>query len=1067
MSGVTSIGNNAFSMCTSLENLKLPASIAELGTSVVKNIPNPIYARASEERMLSLNPNWNYDGNIIYGNTITYSKYPSDENFLGYAIDAQQNLAPTNEPLTIYSWCYADENDGIGAPLLNIGVGAFNSFEVPSITLKHPDGSNLNHKINIQGYAFSSMKTDAINIETDIEMDDEGFVSEGIFSSSNEVKSITIPDSLNSIPDSTFSYCSKLIEIKNTNHEILTNHLSNKILSIGADAFNGCYSLPELYINENIEYIGDRAFYEWGKNPDNNYPMQNVYINTLGENDNWGRLWNIGCNIDRCNIEFTAAKDYTIKFMVDQDNVVNPEGNDTKIVPRKGKLEDINGLTNPKSDSHNFTGIWYTTKERTEGTEFAIDKPINKDLVLYAGWEIKHFDKTFIENKYLRFYKTQGEDLTGKTLTFEYGQTIQFYVVMNGGYELPEIKYNETTLLPNSGNIYSITVENNANFSVSAKLITYTIIYENCKYAKNPNPTEYTVETPTIEFKDPEWEAYHVGTWNIRSIPTGSHSNKTITAIWSNPVDFAIIYKSEYDNVFSEYNPKSNPTTYNIESPTIIFDVPKWDAYNNCSWEVSEIPTGSWGMKTIKAVWKSPRQFKIIYSGLKDGSAPSSNPKYYTFETPNIELANPEWIAYDKASWDMPIIYSKTHWNDLTINAIWEIPHNFEIKYENMQNGSYGSNPRKYNIESEDIILQNPTRNGYAGSFNINVIPNGSVGDKTITAIWVPNEYRVITIMNFLSGNSHPDIVSYQEHGPIYYDTPFTIDAYKVTGYPFKYWSLNGEIYSYQERIVVTGELLDKCVLKGPYQNKDGSYSYSTNSLQPWYEDNCIAEGSMITLADGSQKAVQDLNGNEQLLVWNLFTGTFDAAPILFIDKDAKNNYEIIHLYFSDGTEVKIIGEHAFWDIDLNKYMFLRRDAAKYIGHRYNKQILNDSGNMIWTAVELIDVKVYNEVTTSWSPVTYSYLCYYVNGMLTMPGATEGFINLFEIDAETMKINEEAYNSDIEKYGILKYEEVSNFMSEEVFQAFNGKYLKISIGKGLITWDEILCLLDRYSEFFN
>lgn len=305
------------------------------------------------------------------------------------------------------------------------------------------------------------------------------------------------------------------------------------------------------------------------------------------------------------------------------------------------------------------------------------------------------------------------------------------------------------------------------------------------------------------------------------------------------------------------------------------------------------------------------------------------------------------------------------NWNDLTIKAIWEIPHDFAIKYENIQNGSYGSNPRKYNIESEDIILQNPTRNGYAGSFNISVIPNGSVGDKTITAIWVPNEYRVITIMNFLSGNSHPDIVSYQEHGPIYYDTPFTIDAYKVTGYPFKYWSLNGEIYSYQERIVVTGELLDKCVLKGPYQNKDGSYSYSTNSLQPWYEDNCIAEGSMITLADGSQKAVQDLNGNEQLLVWNLFTGTFDAAPILFIDKDAKNNYEIIHLYFSDGTEVKIIGEHAFWDIDLNKYMFLRRDAAKYIGHRYNKQILDDSGNMIWTAVELIDVKVYNEVTTS------------------------------------------------------------------------------------------------------
>lgn len=56
----------------------------------------------------------------------------------------------------------------------------------------------------------------------------------------------------------------------------------------------------------------------------------------------------------------------------------------------------------------------------------------------------------------------------------------------------------------------------------------------------------------------------------------------------------------------------------------------------------------------------------------------------------------------------------------------------------------------------------------------------------------------------------------------------------------------------------------------------------------------CIADDSLITLADGSQKKVQDLTGNESLLVWNLFTGTFDTAPILFIDKDVRQQYKIV-----------------------------------------------------------------------------------------------------------------------------------------------------------------------------
>ena len=71
------------------------------------------------------------------------------------------------------------------------------------------------------------------------------------------------------------------------------------------------------------------------------------------------------------------------------------------------------------------------------------------------------------------------------------------------------------------------------------------------------------------------------------------------------------------------------------------------------------------------------------------------------------------------------------------------------------------------------------------------------------------------------------------------------------------------------------------------------------------------------------------------------------------------------------------------------------------------------------------------------------------------------FINGYSID-------EESYAADIAEYGLYTYEEFSEVfpVSEEVFEAFNGKYLKVAIGKGLITESRIGELIERYSEFF-
>lgn len=249
-----------------------------------------------------------------------------------------------------------------------------------------------------------------------------------------------------------------------------------------------------------------------------------------------------------------------------------------------------------------------------------------------------------------------------------------------------------------------------------------------------------------------------------------------------------------------------------------------------------------------------------------------------------------------------------------------------------------------------------------------------------------------------------------------------------------------------------------------------GSYSFvmpaANVTITAKGEGSCVAEGTLITLADGSVKPVEELTGDELLLVWNLETGKFDYAPIVFVDSEARAENEVITLVFSDGTQVKVITEHGFWDYDLNKYVYLDKYAAQYIGHTFGKQSYDAEGNMVHVKVELTDVIISVEETTAWSPVTYGHLCYYVNGMLSMPGGISGLFNIFEVNPETMQYDEAAMAADIEEYGLFTYEDFDGLIPEAAFEAFNGKYLKIAIGKGLLTWDDIVVLAQTYAKYF-
>jgi len=101
-------------------------------------------------------------------------------------------------------------------------------------------------------------------------------------------------------------------------------------------------------------------------------------------------------------------------------------------------------------------------------------------------------------------------------------------------------------------------------------------------------------------------------------------------------------------------------------------------------------------------------------------------------------------------------------------------------------------------------------------------------------------------------------------------------------------------------------------------------------------------------------------------------------------------------------------------------------------------------------------------VTTAWSPVTFEHLCYYSNGVLSMPGGIEGLFNIFEVNTNTMHYDAEKVRKDIETYGLFTIEDFGGMITEEAFAAFNGAYLKVAMGKGLLTWEDIAYMTERY-----
>jgi len=224
----------------------------------------------------------------------------------------------------------------------------------------------------------------------------------------------------------------------------------------------------------------------------------------------------------------------------------------------------------------------------------------------------------------------------------------------------------------------------------------------------------------------------------------------------------------------------------------------------------------------------------------------------------------------------------------------------------------------------------------------------------------------------------------------------------------------------------------------------------------------CVTGDTLVTLADGTQKRIDQLTYQDELLVWDFYNGCYTTSTPSVIYNHGDGIHTVTNLHFSDGSTVKIINEHEFFDAGANSFVYISQDnVAGYIGHKFIKA----NGNGYKTVI-LKSYSYTQEETGMYTILTAKYNNAIVEGMLSLtPDPTnkcEDFFRLYEVD-ENMKYDEVKMQANIEKYGLFTYEDLAAYVTYEEFVAFNGEFYKILVGKGLITVEDIVIALATYA----
>lgn len=202
------------------------------------------------------------------------------------------------------------------------------------------------------------------------------------------VTSVTIPDSVTSIPDDAFAYCSNLTNIS----------IPNSVTFIGFSAFNSCTSLKSITLPSSLSTIQSYAFYNCGNLETIRIPVSVTFIGNYafagcpssmtvtypGSKTQWDDIAK-GSNND-------VLENHLICAMLEATFTADGESISTQTIDRGGKFT---APAAPSKENHTFAG-WYNGDEKFDFDADTTKAPNVLNLV--AKWDINKYTVQFVSD---------------------------------------------------------------------------------------------------------------------------------------------------------------------------------------------------------------------------------------------------------------------------------------------------------------------------------------------------------------------------------------------------------------------------------------------------------------------------------------------------------------------------------------------------------------------------------------------------------------------------------------------------------------------------------------------
>ena len=615
------------------------------------------------------------------------------------------------------------------------------------------------------------------------------------------------------------------------------------------------------------------------------------------------------------NVTVTATwkiNQYTITFDTDGGSKIDP------ITQNYGTK--ITAPANPAKEGYTFAGWSEKIPETMPANNLAIKAKwtINKYTITFntdGGSKIDPItqnygtaitapaDPTKTGYTFAGWDENIPANMPAKNMTIKAKWTINKYTVtFKNGDEVvknAEMDYGSIITMPavpvKEGHTFKGWQGYTTNMTVPARNVTFTAQWTINQYTLTFKNGETVYKTITQDYgtkitapADPTKTGYTFDGWD-KTIPTTMPAgDKTITAKWT-----ANQYTVKFDSAGGSAC-ESKTVTY--DQPYSTLPKPTKEGYTFTGWYDNNTLiydntlyrtagdkklTAHWGIVSYTITYSVDNKILENVNDTREFGA--SLDKLYTYTKTGYTVS--KWTQSDGSQPPTTMPARQVYLYAATT------PISYTISYQLNGGTNAESNPASYTVESEEIKLAAPSREGYtfqgwkSGTTTemAPVIAVGSIGSRSYEAVWQVNSH---TLKYVLDGKETTQTVNYGE-------TVRVKDAPTKTGYTFSSWKVegatakNGQFTMPDSDVTITGsfsanQYTVKFNANGGSECEnitvtyDGKYTHLPTTTRTGYTFDGWYDGSTKVTADTDVKTTADQTLTAKWTA-NQYTVTFDA----------------------------------------------------------------------------------------------------------------------------------------------------------------------------------------------